>query len=126
VLLGINLYRQLEKNQMDQFSILAHEYGHILQYKKGMSPGGPWQMEPHADFLAGWCMGRNEQYHKMTPDELEKEIRPFFALGDLEFNERRHHGEPEFRAAMVRAGYESRDLDVNAAFEKGKKWAGLK
>src|SRR5262249_8857976 len=39
--------------------IVAHEFGHILQYKSGMAPDGPWQMEPHADFLAGWLLARN-------------------------------------------------------------------
>jgi hypothetical protein len=49
-------------------------------------------------------------------------------LGDTLYNDPRHHGEPEFRAAMVRAGFDAAfelHLDVDAAFEKGKKMAGL-
>jgi hypothetical protein len=101
-----------------------------MQYKRGMSPDGPWQMEPHADFLAGWAIGRNgaevrdlekEAYLK----ELENPVQAFFDLGDYAFNDPTHHGEPKFRAAMVRAGYASRRLDISTAFELGKKFAGL-
>jgi hypothetical protein len=101
-------------------AIVAHELGHIMQYKLGMTPEGPWQMEPHADFMAGWFMGGGA-------DEgvVEAAVRTLFDKGDYAFNDRDHHGEPEFRAAMVRAGYESGHLDAKQAFEKGKKFAGL-
>jgi hypothetical protein len=39
--------------------IMAHEFGHILQYKAGMNPEGPWQMELHADYLAGWWLRKH-------------------------------------------------------------------
>ena len=148
VLLGANLFqRESQKSgsgigsYIPLHAIIAHEFAHIMQYKNGMTPEGPWQMEPHADFMAGWYLGaklaafyyeREGHYLKgfptpqeSTQEQLEKTIRTFFQIGDYAFNDRTHHGEPEFRAAMVRAGYESRDLDVNEAFEKGKKYAGL-
>ncbi|MBV8413263.1 MAG: hypothetical protein JOY64_36960, partial [Alphaproteobacteria bacterium] len=46
--------------------------------------------------------------------------------GDTQFGNRAHHGEPQFRAAMVRAGFRSANLDVDAAFAEGKKFAGLR
>jgi hypothetical protein len=117
-------------------TIIAHELGHIMQYKRGMSPdpAGPWQMEPHADFLAGWCLGNDRTLEALIREgaragdwaaKVEVAIKAFFERGDLAFNNPDHHGEPLLRAAMVRAGYESGRLDVNQAFEKGKKFAGL-
>ena len=50
--------RVLQENDLDILVITAHEFDHILQYKSGMVPDGPWQMEPHADFLAGWAIDR--------------------------------------------------------------------
>ena len=32
-------------------TMIAHEFGHILQYKAGYTWDGSWQMEPHADFM---------------------------------------------------------------------------
>src|SRR5689334_5242293 len=32
--------------------VIAHELGHILQYKEGAQDS--WEMEIHADFMAGW------------------------------------------------------------------------
>jgi hypothetical protein len=140
VLLGINFFDRYSKpalaqlentNQFGAFflaihTIIAHEFGHIIQYKAGMSPTGPWQMEPHADFMAGWSLKAwGNMPSQMTERVLETAVREFFLMGDTDFNDRAHHGEPEFRAAMVRAGYESGNLDVNKAFDEGKKFAGL-
>jgi hypothetical protein len=33
--------------------IVAHEFGHLLQFKKGVTDSGA--MELHADFMAGWA-----------------------------------------------------------------------
>ena len=54
--------------------IMAHEFAHILQYKKGMKPDGPWQMELHADFLAGWRLGWDQfkDEHGLVREETEK------------------------------------------------------
>lgn len=145
VLLGVNLLEQrhkglLEGDEFSPYAIIAHEYGHILQYKKGMSPAGPWQMEPHADFMAGWFLAyvaanevkffskgfvRSEKLLLPKEERVELAMRSFFQIGDYAFNNRIHHGEPDFRAAMVRAGFESGSLRVNEAFEKGRKFAGL-
>jgi hypothetical protein len=130
VLLGINLV-ELEWRRNDQQGvdrkvldqslriILAHEYAHILQYKNGMTPNGPWQMEPHADFMAGWCLGN------YTPLDIELAVKSMFERGDRAFYDRTHHGEPELRAAMVLAGYDASKLNLQAAFEKGRKMASL-
>jgi hypothetical protein len=104
--------------------ISAHEHSHILQYKMGYSPNGPWQMEPHADFMAGWCIGQDPVLKKR--ENIENVVQAVFEVGDIKFNDSSHHGEPEFRAAMVQAGYDASRLKLQAAFAKGKKMAGLK
>jgi hypothetical protein len=102
--------------------VIAHEFAHILQYKSGLKTDGPWQMEPHADFMAGWLLAQSptDKYYSDAAAEA------LFALGDTEFNSPDHHGQPELRAAMVRAGHAAGDLDVQAAFAKGRKFANLK
>jgi len=138
VLMGINLARKELSRQhgfLTPMTIMAHEFAHIVQYKHGMSPEGPWQMEPHADFMAGWflhwCHAQDRIHVKIdkttiaTEDMVEATIKALFELGDYAFNDSAHHGEPEFRAAMVRAGYELGSPDPKQAFDKGKKFSGL-
>ena len=158
VLLGINLFTQeierVKSNLPASFSwtyairvIKAHELGHIMQYRAGLSPDGPWQMEPHADFLAGWALAgdpapthADSKTRYGSPDlssyeplralkdrqvYVEAAVKALFERGDYLFNDHSHHGEPDFRAAMVRAGYESGKLDVKEAFDRGKMFAGL-
>jgi hypothetical protein len=136
VLLGINLIES-EWHRYDDptvyrvpgqsvWIISAHEFAHILQYKNGMTPDGPWQMEPHADFMAGWCLGRQQAEYRVEPKYIELLVKSLFEKGDTGFYDRDHHGEPEFRAAMVLAGLDAFKLDVKAAFDKGRKMADLK
>jgi len=142
VLFGLNLLREIDamesflsnemlKEQRENSTFVAlHEMAHLLQFKRGLSPGGAWQMEPHADFLAGWAYANSF----VSPDWLTKMEMGMhidegavlmFSLGDTAFNDPRHHGEPQFRAAMVRAGFDSANLGLDEAFERGKKYAGL-
>ncbi|RTL64367.1 MAG: hypothetical protein EKK41_21625 [Hyphomicrobiales bacterium] len=120
--------RLLQENDLDILVVVAHEFGHILQYKSGMSPDGPWQMEPHADFLAGWAIDKTwlDGLFSDKDASFDSAIRLIFSLGDTEFNSPYHHGTPDMRSAMVRAGQEFRHLDVRAAFTKGLELAGLR
>jgi hypothetical protein len=56
---------------------------------------------------------------------VEAAVKALFERGNYLFNDHSHHGEPELRAAMVRAGYEASKLDVRQAFGRGKMFAGL-
>jgi hypothetical protein len=56
---------------------------------------------------------------------VEVAVKALFERGNYLFNDHSHHGEPELRAAMVRAGYEASKLDVRQAFGRGKMFAGL-
>ncbi len=157
VLFGINLLRELDameawlqtealiRNHENSTFAALHEMGHILQFKKGMASLDRWEMEPHADFLAGWAYANTYIPSLSVPDSpflirpkrpefldklemnthLEEGAAVMFSLGDTAFNDPSHHGEPQFRAAMVRAGFDSANLSVDEAFERGKKYAGL-
>jgi len=135
VLLGVKFLAEVRRQQQDQttfynensFFIVLHEMAHILQFKRGMAQRTDWQMEPHADFLAGWAYARGSpKAEAWVRDNLELGVRLMFSLGDTAFNDPQHHGQPEFRAAMVRAGYDSADLELDSAFERGMKYAGLR
>src|SRR5262249_9196890 len=95
-----------------------------------------WEMEPHADFMAGWAIA---QYHRdrdaLKGASLEKEavsmqveraVHTMLSFGETSFNNRDHHGGPTLRAAKVRAGFEGGNLGVKEAFEKGTVWTNLK
>jgi hypothetical protein len=115
------------QHALNSLVIIAHEFGHILQFKNGIKPGSAWQIEPHADFMAGWAIDKSWVSALFGDKEksFENAVRLTFSLGDTLFNDPRHHGEPQFRAAMLLAGQDARDLPMQAAFEKGKKLVGL-
>jgi hypothetical protein len=120
--------RVLDEHALNSLVIIAHEFGHILQFKNGLASDTAWQVEPHADFMAGWAIDRNWVNALFGNQEksFENAVRLMFSLGDTQFNNPKHHGEPQFRAAMVRAGQDAHDLPLQAAFEKGAKLVGLK
>jgi hypothetical protein len=135
VLLGVGFLAEVRRLQQGQtsfynensFFIVLHEMAHILQFKRGMAGRADWQMEPHADFMAGWAYARHSpKSEAWVRENLELGVQLMFGLGDTDFNDPQHHGQPELRAAMVRAGYDSAALDLDAAFEHGKRYAGLR
>ena len=135
VMLGVKFLaevRQLQQGQTqfyndNSFFIVLHEMAHILQFKRGLAQRADWQMEPHADFLAGWAYARNSPpAQPWVKESFELGVRLMFGLGDTAFNDPQHHGQPELRAAMVRAGFDSAALDLDAAFERGRRYAGLR
>ena len=151
VLFGIQLYQRLISSNdiptLDWYDIpignftvdivMAHEFGHILQFKERIVES--WEMEPHADFMAGWAMAQVHKQHMPTERKIalqvprgdrlalqvETSAQQMFSFGDTAFTNRDHHGEPLFRAVMVRAGYEFGNLEAKEAFEKGRQWVGL-
>jgi hypothetical protein len=57
--------------------------------------------------------------------EAQEAAKRMFELGDTEFNNPAHHGEPEFRSTMIRAGYDEAGISVQEAFEKSRRVTGL-
>jgi len=74
--------------------------------------------------LAGWYVGRRDDVNK-DRHAFEELVRSIYFRGDTLFNDPRHHGEREFRGAMVRAGFDAKELELQQAFEKGRLMAGL-
>ena len=88
-----------------------------------------WLLSAVCAFLQpceGAVLSCGRQAEQWVRENLELGVRLMFSLGDTAFNDPQHHGQPEFRAAMVRAGYDSADLELDAAFERGMKYAGLR
>lgn len=107
-------------------AILAHEWAHILQYKKltQFPPGKP--MELCADEIAGWYMGtRSTQLHGEV--DLSSSIRSFFNKGDLAINSPRHHGTSQERYDAFQRGVSMADsiTSIDDVFTAARGHAGL-
>ena len=84
------------------FIIVAHEHAHIHQYKIGL--GLPTlKLELHADFLAGWVIGREVKKGNYTTS-VEDGARELFRLGSTDFTSPTFHGTPEQRLRASKAG----------------------
>jgi hypothetical protein len=97
VLIGVNLIEPYigslkVRSESDSFPyeiliVMAHEFGHILQFK--VNAEDSWQMEPHADFLAGWAAKRlmskigllSKIDSPKSATELQKELGPSHRRG---------------------------------------------
>jgi hypothetical protein len=70
-----------------------------------------------SDFMAGWAMAKYSFVNPRAVTENAKSAAmTMFGLGDTFFDDRKHHGEPELRHAMVAAGLNSGRLDVEHAW----------
>jgi hypothetical protein len=58
-------------------SILAHEWGHILQYKRQMAPA-VYTTELQADFLAGWFLAKTGG----SEEDAKQGMWQMFSVGD--------------------------------------------
>ena len=94
-------------------AVMAHEFAHALQDLNGMFE--IWesgkQPELHADFLAGYYIGKNGL---ISRDKLTAFAGEFFYLGNYDFNNVDFHGTPEERKCAFLEGYKaSSDYDFN-------------
>lgn len=111
VLLGMNLIK--EEIQASSYGgvavagICAHECGHIFQFFSDYSDKLKGEtaklIELHADFIAGYYMGRRRQF---SSDRIAVFARSLFAKGDYSYNDPDHHGTPEQRFDALKRGYE--------------------
>jgi hypothetical protein len=119
-LFGINLIgREMGSSEYGGVAvagIAAHECAHIFQYFSpyyGRLKGATAKhVELHADFLAGYYMGRRRQF---ASDRIAVFARSLFNMGDYDYNNPRHHGTPEQRFEAMKRGYEIGSQ--NAAFQ---------
>jgi hypothetical protein len=83
--------------------IIAHEFGHILDFNKNATPRPGIRKELFADFMAG-CYLFYRSMH--LPTDPNSALKAFFEMGDYsEYNNPNHHGRPEQRVEAILAGY---------------------
>jgi hypothetical protein len=97
--------------------ILAHEHGHILQFKRNRGGACP-DTELEADFLAGWALGVESTTASDLVIDPRVMAQKMFDFGDYNFNSPDTHGTPAQRAGAVIAGYRAgrNGMELNASY----------
>ncbi|MGC4023063.1 MAG: hypothetical protein QM734_14525 [Cyclobacteriaceae bacterium] len=115
IAMGINLLRNKLRdfNEHAIAGVLAHEYAHVLQIKKRGTLNGK-ERELQADFMAGYYFGDGD----ILENGAEKFAADLYSMGDYNFWDPQHHGTPEERVAMFKAGLRSSTLTLDQAFQK--------
>jgi hypothetical protein len=89
--------------------VIAHEFAHIYQnFSKSIGRLRKLHetvkfIELHADFLAGFYMGGKDRAIEVRPY-----ADAFFQIGDYGFSDAAHHGTPQERYFVLKAGYNYR------------------
>lgn len=106
VLFGINLIRLTYAFLGDTalIGILAHEYAHILQFSTGFPRFAGKIPELHADFVAGWYLGRKQVAGTLNINMIQF-AGSLWSLGDFAYNNPGHHGEPSERVWWMNSGW---------------------
>jgi hypothetical protein len=126
VYLGIKLLRtefpDALRGRHAVVGILAHEFGHILQYKyEGATFTDPFETEIHADFMAGYYIARRALTIPTDVDNLAVSL--FLRADAPEFFQAPDHGNGYQRVAAMLAGYYSQSLTPSDAYNAGRKVA---
>jgi hypothetical protein len=83
--------------------IIAHEFGHILDFQNNVTSQPGVVRELFADFQAGCYLYHR---HLIIPTDVYATIVDFFSMGDYaDFNDPNHHGQPQDRVKALVAGY---------------------
>lgn len=119
VYLGVCLIRDelwsMDKGGPAVAGIMAHEFAHILQIKKGSSLSSKYR-ELHADFLAGYYLGKKNY---IQPQYVAGFAQSLYEKGDYNFRDPNHHGTPEERVIAMFAGFESAYRSASSAYRVG-------
>ena len=82
--------------------IIAHEFGHILEFSVGLlNPSA--RLELAADYLAGWYIGVKHRGGETF--QVQSFARSLYNKGDYQFNQPGHHGTPNQRVQAMSFGY---------------------
>lgn len=112
-------------------AVCAHEFGHIAQYKFGVTKrlaAGQTTVkrnELHADFLAGYFAGMRKMERPGFPAAVYATTQ--YGFGDYRSDNVRHHGRPEERAAAIVKGFETAFRDRSSpaeALQIGMRYVG--
>lgn len=115
------LEREYRKGRFGIPTTIAHEFAHIMQYKRKFPAMTTKWQELHADYLAGWFTAHRARF---WPDNSNPEIsaKSVYDSGDYEFNNPQHHGTKEERFAAFREGYrlnKQNVADASLVYTKG-------
>jgi len=103
-------------------AVLAHQYAHIVQVKRAC-PLPEWARERHADYLAGWYLGKRNVASLGSGKELDAAFAAsLFADRDEFLNARFEHGVPERRAEAMRLGFSlfrEQKLSLDKTYKQG-------
>jgi hypothetical protein len=104
VVFGINLMNHELQRNPTNFTIpgiMAHEFGHIVQFTRGISL--PTMLaELQADYIAGWCLRQVDPAWSNLA--IRQGMEEFYRLGDYQFNNPTHHGTPDERTKALSGG----------------------
>ena len=98
--------------------ILAHEYGHQLQYIFGLPTVSENTARPNeleADGFAGYYLRRPNGYNKTNFSEIAAAYEFAQSIGDYQTTNPGHHGTPAQRRSAVRLGFLLGQYSLNAA-----------
>lgn len=82
-------------------AILAHEWAHILQYKRKLYDDWVIRYELHADHMAGWYLMKTKRDNSRS---LKQIADVFAGLGSNDFTNPDFHGTPRQRSANILSG----------------------
>jgi hypothetical protein len=115
VLFGQRLLKRLmqatDNPEVGVAAVCAHEFGHILQYRKGLTDivgaNQPTvkRIELQADFFAGYFAGLRKLEKPNFPAAVFAATQ--YSAGDDMMNSPNHHGTADERAAAVVRGFEA-------------------
>lgn len=124
LLIGLRLLREelwsMERGGLAVAGIMAHEFAHIYQCRRGTSLSGR-DLELQADYLAGWYMRHNKSMYGI---DISGFARTIWSKGDYDFRSPSHHGTPEQRVAAMNAGFNNDTTSTATAYADSSAYLG--
>jgi hypothetical protein len=104
---GVNLFNVLVQqhgNVLPVSGVLAHEWGHQVQFSFGWQTNPVRAMELEADAFSGYFMAIAKGW---AWGYMYSYFQAVFDTGDYNFNDPGHHGTPNERYAAARLGFDT-------------------
>ena len=102
-------YDDLGYSDVAPQAVLAHEYGHHVQFANGVdfgsSPEGTRRTELMADAFSAYFM-THKRGSAMNWKRVQQFLKVFFDIGDCAFSNDGHHGTPNQRMKAAGFGYQ--------------------
>jgi hypothetical protein len=112
-------YEDLGYGDVAPQAIIAHEYGHHVQFALNVvfvnSPEGTRRTELMADALSAYYL-THKRGATMNWHRVQQFLQVFYSIGDCGFNSNGHHGTPNQRMKAAEFGYQI----ANQAQKQGK------